>query len=175
MSASWAIRWPVPIDAYIGFGGNVGPVARRLGEALERIGGWSFVVGMRLSNLYRTAPVGPVADQPPFLNAVVELSVDVVTAAELFARLAKVETELGREPGIPQGPRVIDLDLLLFGDERVDEPTLVVPHPRIAARAFVLRPLADLLGDDYAGLGKPLRELLAAPAVAAQDISPWVG
>lgn len=165
----------MPIDAYIGLGGNVGPVDRRFRRALERIGGWPFVVGMRLSSLYRTAPVGPVTEQPPFLNAVAELTVEGVTAAELFARLAELEQELGREPGIPQGPRAIDLDLLLFGDERIDSPELVVPHPRLIERAFALRPLADLLGDDYAGLGRPLRDLLAAPAVASQDISPWAG
>lgn len=165
----------MPTNAYVGLGGNVGPVARRFDEALERIGEWPFVEGVRLSGLYRTAPVGPVADQPSFLNAVVELAVHGVTAAELFARLAQLERSLGREPGVAQGPRAIDLDLLLFGDERVDEPTLVVPHPRLAERAFVLRPLADLLGDDYAGLGRSLRDLLAAPAVAAQDISPWAG
>lgn len=163
------------IDAYIGLGGNVGPVARRFSEALDRIGSWSFVERMRQSKLYRTAPVGPVTDQPPFLNAVAELTVEGVTAAELFARLSELETELGREPGMPQGPRAIDLDLLLFGDEHIDEPALVVPHPRLAKRAFALRPLADLLGDDYTGLGRSLRELLAEPAVAAQDISPWAG
>lgn len=92
---------------------------------------------------YWTEPVGDV-DQPEFLNAVVALDTQL-SARELLAELQRIEAEQGRRRTARRwGPRTLDLDLLLFGDETIETPELVVPHPRLAERAFVLRPLADL-------------------------------
>ncbi len=99
------------------------------------------VVGV--SRFRETDPVG-YADQPRFLNAACLIETDV-SARELLERLLAVERSLGRERAGPRfGPRTIDLDLLLYGDETIDEPGLTVPHPRLAERRFVLEPLAEL-------------------------------
>ena len=99
---------------------------------------------MRLSTVIETEPWG-YGDQPMFLNAVAELETPL-TALQLLDQLLDVERRLGRERIGPQwGPRTIDLDLLLFGDETIDEPGLVVPHPRLLERGFVLEPLAELV------------------------------
>ena len=111
--------------------------ARRLGES-------TFVRVVSASSVYRTGPVGPVA-QDDFLNAV--LAVDVACPArELLGLLLWIEREAGRDRAIgPRwGPRPLDLDLLLFGDAIIDEPDLVVPHPRLTERRFVLEPLAEI-------------------------------
>jgi 2-amino-4-hydroxy-6-hydroxymethyldihydropteridine diphosphokinase len=99
---------------------------------------------VRLSTVIETEPWG-YGDQPLFLNAVAELETPL-TARRLLDHLLDVERRLGRERIGPQwGPRTIDLDLLLYGAETIDEPGLVVPHPRLAQRDFVLRPLAELV------------------------------
>jgi len=161
------------IDAYVGLGGNVGAVAERIDAANAEMRAWPCVRATALSSLYRSAPIGAVLDQPAFVNAVVRLAVVAVTAEELFARLASLERALGRTPGVAQGPREIDLDLIAFGDERRDGG-LVLPHPRAHQRRFVLEPLAEVAGADYALAGRTVAEWLAQPAVAAQDVGPWV-
>jgi 2-amino-4-hydroxy-6-hydroxymethyldihydropteridine diphosphokinase len=96
-----------------------------------------------VSRFRETDPVG-YADQPRFLNAACLVETDL-SARELLERLLAVERSLGRERAGPRfGPRTIDLDLLLYGDETIDEPGLTVPHPRLAERRFVLEPLAEL-------------------------------
>lgn len=123
--------------AYVGLGSNLGDREALVREAAELIG------ATRLSSIVETEPWG-YADQPRFLNAVAEVETPL-TARELLDALLDVERRLGRERGGPRwGPRTIDLDLLLYGDERIDEPGLVVPHPRIDERLFVLEPLAEL-------------------------------
>jgi 2-amino-4-hydroxy-6-hydroxymethyldihydropteridine diphosphokinase len=119
-------------------GGNVGDVPTAFATARARLGG-----GSRLSSVRRTAPVGPVADQPDFWNAVLETSWSG-TARALLDELLAIERSLGRVRDVPGGPRTIDLDLLLFGDETIDEPGLIVPHPRMHERIFVLEPLVEL-------------------------------
>lgn len=96
---------------------------------------------MRTSSVYDTDPVGP--PQPNFLNAVVEVRTSL-DARELLALLKSIETRLGRSAGERWGPREIDLDLLLYGDEEVDEPDLRLPHPKMWERSFVLVPLAEI-------------------------------
>jgi 2-amino-4-hydroxy-6-hydroxymethyldihydropteridine diphosphokinase len=123
--------------AYVGIGANLGDREAAIRRAAELIG------AARLSTIRETEPWGLV-EQPLFLNAVAQLESDL-TAPSLLARLLEVERELGRVRGGPRwGPRVIDLDVLLYGDETIDEPGLTVPHPRLHERLFVLEPLAEL-------------------------------
>jgi 2-amino-4-hydroxy-6-hydroxymethyldihydropteridine diphosphokinase len=129
--------------AYVGLGSNLGDRERLIRDAAALIG------AVRLSNLIETEPwvYGDqgYGDQPMFLNAVAELET-VLTARQLLDHLLDVERRLGRERIGPQwGPRTIDLDLLLYGDETIDEPGLVVPHPHLTGRDFVLKPLAELV------------------------------
>jgi 2-amino-4-hydroxy-6-hydroxymethyldihydropteridine diphosphokinase len=124
--------------AYVGLGSNLGDRERLIREAAELIG------AARLSTVIETEPWGH-RDQPLFLNAVAELETPLA-ARQLLDHLLDVERRLGRERIGPQwGPRTIDLDLLLYGDQMLDEPGLVVPHPRLTEREFVLRPLAELV------------------------------
>jgi 2-amino-4-hydroxy-6-hydroxymethyldihydropteridine diphosphokinase len=123
--------------AYVGLGANLGDREATIRAALEALPG---LVGV--SKLRETDPVG-VVDQPPFLNAAAALETEL-TPRELLDTLLAVERELGRERRERWGPRTIDLDLLLYGDETIDEPGLTVPHPRLHERRFALEPLLDL-------------------------------
>ena len=123
--------------AYVGLGSNLGDREALIRQAAVEIG------AVRLSPIVETEPWG-YADQPRFLNAVAELETDL-TPRGLLDRLLAIERELGRVRAGPRyGPRTIDLDLLLYGDEEVDEPGLTVPHPRLFERLFVLEPLFGL-------------------------------
>jgi 2-amino-4-hydroxy-6-hydroxymethyldihydropteridine diphosphokinase len=124
--------------AFLGLGSNLGDREANLRAALAALPGVSAV-----SPVYETEPVGGPPGQGPFLNLVVELDTDLSPRALL--RVAKrLEEAAGRRPGPRNGPRPLDVDVLLVGDLVVDEPDLVVPHPRMRERRFVLRPLADL-------------------------------
>ncbi|MFL5954575.1 MAG: 2-amino-4-hydroxy-6-hydroxymethyldihydropteridine diphosphokinase [Gaiellaceae bacterium] len=124
--------------AYVGLGSNLGDRERLIREAAGLIG------ATRLSSLIETEPWG-YGNQPRFLNAAAEVET-ALTARQLLDHLLDVERRLGRERiGHRWGPRTIDLDLLLFGDEVIDEPGLVVPHARLLEREFALQPLAELV------------------------------
>ena len=124
--------------AYVGLGSNLGDREGLIRRAAELIG------AVRLSRLIETDPWG-YENQPRFLNAVAEIDT-TLSARQLLDHLLDVERRLGRERIGPRwGPRTIDLDLLLYGEEVIDEPGLVVPHPRITERRFVLEPLAELV------------------------------
>jgi 2-amino-4-hydroxy-6-hydroxymethyldihydropteridine diphosphokinase len=124
--------------AYVGLGSNLGDRERLIRDAADAIG------AVRLSPIIETEPWG-YADQPRFLNAVAELETEA-TPRELLDLLLDVERRLGRTREGPRyGPRTIDLDLLLYGDDVVDEAELQVPHPRLQERRFVLEPLAALV------------------------------
>ena len=126
--------------AYIGLGSNLGDREATIRRAAELIG------AERLSPLFETEPWG-LRDQPSFLNAAAEVETSL-TARSFLDRLLDVERRLGREGIGPRwGPRTIDLDLLLWGDERISEPGLEVPHPLMLEREFVLEPLAALVPD----------------------------
>jgi 2-amino-4-hydroxy-6-hydroxymethyldihydropteridine diphosphokinase len=172
-----------PVAAYVGLGGNLGgarAVRARIDAALAAIGGWPWVVGLRASVLYVSAPLGPVAAQPPFLNAVAELVVEAPPApTAVLAALLALEATLGRRRSgeVAQGPRAIDLDLLLFGEVVLRDPgppPLILPHPRLVVRKFALRPLAELTGPMFRipGVARSLGDLLATPAVADQRVEP---
>jgi 2-amino-4-hydroxy-6-hydroxymethyldihydropteridine diphosphokinase len=125
--------------AYVGIGANLGDRERTIREAIRLLGDEVVAV----SQLRETEPWG-YADQPPFLNGAILLQTARPPRA-LLDRLLEVERELGRVRDGPRyGPRAIDLDLLLYGDQTIDEPGLEVPHPRLHERAFVLEPLLDL-------------------------------
>jgi 2-amino-4-hydroxy-6-hydroxymethyldihydropteridine diphosphokinase len=126
--------------AYVGLGANLGEREAAIRTAAEMIG------ARRLSRLYETEPWG-VVDQPPFLNAAAELETEL-GAAELLELLLAVERRLGRvRDGHRWGPRTIDLDLLLYGAQRIDLPGLAVPHPHLHERLLVLEPLHELAPD----------------------------
>jgi 2-amino-4-hydroxy-6-hydroxymethyldihydropteridine diphosphokinase len=128
---------------YIGLGANLGDREASIRRALELLDADPDVAVVAVSTLRETDPVGYV-DQPPFLNGAAALETEL-GPRELLPRLLAVERELGRTRDGPRwGPRTIDLDLLLHGDEVVGEPGLRVPHPRLAERRFALEPLAEL-------------------------------
>jgi 2-amino-4-hydroxy-6-hydroxymethyldihydropteridine diphosphokinase len=124
--------------AYVGLGSNLGDREQAIRNAAETIG------ATRLSEIRETEPWG-YADQPLFLNAVAEVETELGPRA-LLDELLDVERRLGRERGggPRYGPRTIDLDLLLYGDEVIDEPGLTIPHPHLHERRFVLEPLVEL-------------------------------
>lgn len=130
--------------AFVGLGANLGARERTLRRAVELLAASPGIDVLAVSTLRETDPVG-YADQPPFLNGAVALATDL-SPRDLLGRLLEVERELGRVRGEgPRfGPRVVDLDLLLYGDRVVEEPGLTVPHPRLAERRFVLEPLHEL-------------------------------
>jgi 2-amino-4-hydroxy-6-hydroxymethyldihydropteridine diphosphokinase len=130
--------------AFVGLGSNLGDRESTLRAAVGRLRGLNGTEVLAVSRFRDTDPVGYV-DQPRFLNGVVELETDF-SARELLGALLELERSLGRDrsKGPPQGPRTLDLDLLLYGDETIAEPGLTVPHPRLHERAFVLEPLVEL-------------------------------
>ena len=129
--------------AYIGLGANLGDREAMLRAALEQLAAEPAIRLVGVSPLRETEPVGMV-DQPRFLNAAAAVET-TLSARELLDRLLGIERRLGRtREGLRFGPRTIDLDLLLYGDEVIDEPGLEVPHPRLHERLFALEPLAEL-------------------------------
>ena len=129
--------------AYVGLGANIGDRERTIARALDLLRASPGVRVAAVSSLRETEPVG-CADQPPFLNGAVALDTDLAPRA-LLELLLGAERQLGRvREGPRYGPRTIDLDVLVYGDEVVDEPGLTVPHPRLHERRFALEPLAEL-------------------------------
>lgn len=154
--------------AYLSLGSNLGDRLVNLAGAVRALGAAAAQL-CAVSPVYETAPLdanGAVAaDQPPYLNCAVSADVDV-GAAELRSLTAAIERSLGRRARERWASREIDIDVVLFGDERITTPELIVPHPRMSERAFVLRPLVDLDPNISApGIGR-LADLL--PSVAGQ-------
>jgi len=129
--------------AYVGLGANLGDRERSLLAAVDALAAADGIEVAGVSSLRETEPVG-VGEQPLFLNGVVALETEL-SAQELLDRLVAIEQRFGRVrvPG-EHGPRTLDLDLLVYGDETIDEPGLTVPHPRLHERRFVLEPLAEV-------------------------------
>ena len=128
-------------SAYLGLGTNLGRRARNLSAARRRLRQKGARI-LRHSRVIESEPWG-VADQPPFLNQVIEVEWPG-TARQLLVAAKQVEAEGGRTPTRRWGPRVIDVDILLFGDQRIRQRDLVIPHPHISEREFVRRPLREL-------------------------------
>ena len=146
--------------AYVGLGANLGPREVTLLRAVDLLAGEHDIEVLAVSQLRETEPVGNT-DQPGFLNGAVAIET-TLSPHQLLDALLRAERELGRvRDGARWGPRTIDLDLLLYGDEIVDEPGLRVPHPRLQERRFALEPLVDLEPElAIPGIGKA-SELLA--------------
>lgn len=130
-----------PVTAYVGIGANLGDAVGAVEAAMESLSGLPGTHVSVCSGLYRTAPID--SSGPDYINAVAEIS-SCLTAPELLHGLQQLELAAGRERPYRNAPRTLDLDLLLYGDASISSPQLMVPHPRMMERAFVLVPLADI-------------------------------
>ena len=130
-----------PVTAFVALGANLGQARASVLAAFDALANLPDTRLTGRSRLYRTAP--HEASGPDFINAVARLETRL-SAPALLDALQAIENAAGRERPFPNAPRTLDLDLLLYGDARIDSPRLTVPHPRMQGRAFVLRPLADV-------------------------------
>ncbi len=155
---------------YLSLGSNVGDREANLRSALERLAAPDLRV-LRVSPVYETEPVD-YTDQRWVLNLVAEAQMDLFPM-QLLARVNRIERAMGRVRTVPKGPRIIDIDILLYGNSVVRSERLEIPHPRMAERRFVLAPLADLAPDlRHPVAHRTVRELLdAAPAQAIRRYS----
>ncbi|MDQ7820034.1 MAG: 2-amino-4-hydroxy-6-hydroxymethyldihydropteridine diphosphokinase [Armatimonadota bacterium] len=158
---------PVPRSrVFLGLGSNLGDRARLVEQALAALESSGRVRVVRRSSLYETAPVGKT-DQPPFVNMVAQVETDLPPQA-LLSLAQEVERSLGRVRGERWGPRSIDVDILLYGDLVVNTPALVIPHPEITRRRFVLEPLLEIAPDAALPDGRRLDQFL--PRVRDQAV-----
>jgi len=149
--------------AYIALGANLGDRQANLRAALQSMPPDVYVLAE--SRVYETPPWG-YTDQPPFLNMAVKAGTGLLPTA-LLGYLKQIEARLGRAPSVRWGPRLIDLDILFYDDLVLDTPPLIIPHPRLHERGFVLAPLADLAPDlEHPLLRRRIRELLAGVDLA---------
>ena len=152
------------VRVFLGLGANLGDRRATLRAAVLRLR--EVVSELRVSSLYESKAWG-VTDQPPFLNAVAR-GETALTPLALLDAIQEIEHDLGRVRKQHWGPRAIDIDILLYGTERIDQPRLVVPHPYMTQRSFVLRPLADLAAGLTLPDGSLVGELLTT--VAQDDL-----
>lgn len=152
MSASGAA------EAFVGLGANLEQPVEQVTQAIQELDAIARTQLLAVSSLYRSAPVG-YADQPDFINAVAKLSTQL-SPHELLDALHEIENRHGRRRSIRNAPRTLDLDLLLYGTLALDEDGLVVPHPRMHERAFVLLPLAEIAPEARLPGHGPLNQLL---------------
>jgi len=160
----------LPFDAVLGLGSNIGDRVGNIEDAIARLTADGVVKLVARSRYYRTAPWG-VTDQDWFVNACITVQADV-SARELLARCQAVENGMARVRTQRWGPRNIDVDILTFRDQKIVEPDLVVPHPRIAERAFVLVPLKDVAPDVRID-GASIDEMLSR--LDSSDVQPLAG
>ena len=130
-----------PVTAYIALGANLGDACATVRHAMAALGGCPGIRLQQASSLYRTAPME--SSGPDYINAVVEVHTQL-SAPHLLAQLQALELANGRERPYRNAPRTLDLDILLFGEARLESAALTIPHPRMAGRAFVLVPLAEI-------------------------------
>lgn len=151
------LRQELPVLAYIGLGANLGEKVRTLSKAIEVIAALPDTERVVASSFYKTAPVDAAGDD--YVNAVLAIKTKL-SARELLHELQKIEAQFGRvrPVGIVNAPRTMDLDLLLYGNVESDDPELLLPHPRMRLRAFVLVPLKEILSGDFLLEGKTLNE-----------------
>ncbi|MFL6673301.1 MAG: 2-amino-4-hydroxy-6-hydroxymethyldihydropteridine diphosphokinase [Massilia sp.] len=152
--------------AYVGIGANLGDARANVDDALARLARLPASRLLRASSRYRSAPIDSSGDD--YINAVACIDT-ALDPHQLLAALHGIEQEHGRERPYRNAPRTLDLDLLLYGDQVIDTPTLAVPHPRMLERAFVLAPLLEIAPDAIVPGRGPARGFAAA--VAGQDIT----
>ena len=159
------------VTVYLGLGSNMGNRQANLDRALEILS--QRVRLGQVSSIYDTEPMGNT-NQPRFLNLACQVSTGL-EPAELLALAKAIEQKLGRAPGTSNGPRPIDIDILFYGDQVVKTPELVIPHPRLSERAFVLVPLAEIAPDLVHPVSrKTVRELLQG-VTETQGVLKWEG
>ena len=137
-------------EVYLALGSNLGDREQNLGKAIEALRERKGIRYISASSFYESAPVG-VEDQPDFLNAAVKIETGL-SPLDLLAATQAIESELGRKKTVRWGPRIIDIDILLYGREKICEEGLVVPHPRMTERPFVLLPLREIASNLDASL-----------------------
>jgi 2-amino-4-hydroxy-6-hydroxymethyldihydropteridine diphosphokinase len=141
---------------YLGLGSNLGDREENLQKALSLLADHPQITVVKTSSFYNTAPVGFV-NQPDFLNAVTQIETSL-SPRELRDATRHIESQMGRQRTIRWGPRVIDIDILLYDNERIEEDDLKIPHPEMMKRRFVLEPLAEIAPDLVLPDGRTARE-----------------
>ncbi|MFN0313801.1 MAG: 2-amino-4-hydroxy-6-hydroxymethyldihydropteridine diphosphokinase [Burkholderiales bacterium] len=144
---------------FVGLGGNVGDVLKRIPQAIAELSEIPRTCLLAKSSLYRTVPVG-IENQPDFVNAVAKLRTDL-SAKELLAELQLMERRHGRVRREKNGPRTLDLDLLVYDGLVSTDPSMMIPHPRMHERAFVLLPLSEIAPESVIPGHGPIGALLA--------------
>ena len=132
----------ISVVCHIGIGSNLGDALQNCKDAIESISRLSSVSLIQSSSFYKTEPVGDIK-QEYFVNAVVEIKTELA-ARELLKKLQKIEKQMGRQRDVKGGPRIIDLDMIFYGQEIIREKGLTVPHPEMHKRRFVLEPLNEI-------------------------------
>ena len=147
------------VRVFLSLGSNVGERIRHLGRGVDGLSESPFCRIMSVSSVYETEPVD-FEEQADFLNAVLGIRWEK-SAAELLAEIQRIENQCGRKRDTLRGPRTLDIDMLIFGDLMIDSPELIIPHPRLQSRKFVLVPLSEICPDILApGTGKTVVQLL---------------
>lgn len=132
------------VTAYLGLGSNIGNRTEQIEHAIDLIQGTSGIRIMKCSSIYKTEPIG-YTDQPEFYNSVIQIQTSL-QPNELLSVILNIEKKLDRIRTIRWGPRTIDIDILMYGNQIVDEPHLKIPHIQLTKRAFVLVPLLEIAG-----------------------------
>lgn len=156
--------------AYLGLGSNVGDRLANLRQGVHLLSNTPGVRLQAVGGVYETEPVG-VRDQPWFLNTAVRVTT-ALTPEQLLVAAKTVESRVGRTPTFRWGPREIDVDLLLYGDTRIERPDLSIPHPRMLERLFVMLPLKDILARWSAPSGETIDEIVERLS-RTQEVRPF--
>ncbi len=159
------------VTAYIGLGSNLGEPVVHVTQAFADLQKIPFTQSLRQSKLYISTPIGP-AGQPDYINAVGAISTRLMPI-ELLRRLQTIEDTHGRHRTVHWGPRTLDLDILLYGDQQINTEILTIPHPGLHERAFVLYPLKEIAPDDMQIPGRGLLSCLLANC-PAEGLRPYV-
>ncbi|QQE74634.1 2-amino-4-hydroxy-6-hydroxymethyldihydropteridine diphosphokinase [Brevibacillus composti] len=160
------------VTAYLALGSNMGDQAEHLRQAVRKLHGRTGIRVIRTSPVYETDPVGFV-DQDAFLNMVIAVETEL-SPDELLDAALHVEQELGRVRTIRWGPRTIDIDVLLYGDEKLEKEDLTIPHPAMTERAFVLIPLRDVwVGGALPVWGRPVDDFLRLLPQEDKGVQIW--